>query len=172
MRTSNVLLAAVAVVASAFLLWLWFYLGFDKVDAPLDLVLSVLWWVVIAACVALVARFEKVRRERVRTAYVGVGRLYNSEAGLLALDPGASVADSVAEVLASLRYGFDHAEPPAASGEGAVRWSHVVRTARYEPARDDDGSHEGETWEGEVVVVETGRAVPFSSRAELARIIG
>ena len=41
MKKSNVLITAVIVVVSAFLLWLWYNLGFNHVDSPLDLVLSV-----------------------------------------------------------------------------------------------------------------------------------
>lgn len=172
MKKSNVILAVVAVIASAFLLWLWYNLGFDKVDSPLDLAMSVIWWVIIAAGVVLVAKVEKTRREKVRTAYVGDGKLYNSESGLLTLTAGSSAADSVAAVLAALEYGFDHTTAPVSGAEGAVKWSHVVRTSKYEPESNSDGQHQNETWEGEVVVVETGNTVPFSSRAELARIIG
>lgn len=172
MKKSNVILAVVAVIASAFLLWLWYNLGFDKVDSPLDLVMSVIWWVIIVAGVVLVAKVEKTRREKVRTAYVGDGKLYNSESGLLTLTAGSSAADSVAAVLAALEYGFDRTTAPDPDAEGAVKWSHVVRTSKYEPESNNDGQHQNETWEGEVVVVETGNTVPFSSRVELARIIG
>lgn len=173
MKKSNVILAVVAVIASAFLLWLWYNLGFDKVDSPLDLVMSVIWWVIIVAGVVLVAKVEKTRREKVRTAYVGDGRLYNSESGLLTLGAGASATDSVAAVLAGLDYGFDRvAGPDPDDEEQPIKWSHVVRTEKYEPARNDEGERRGETWEGEVVVVATGDKVPFSSREELARIIG
>ena len=106
MKKSNVILTVVALVASAVLLWLWYYLGFNNVDSPLDLVMSVIWWVIVVAGVALVAKAEGTRRQTVRTAYVGDGRLYNSESGLLTLGAGASATDSVAAVLAGLDYGF------------------------------------------------------------------
>lgn len=34
MRKSNWLVVAIAVVASAILLWVWFTLGFNRVDSP------------------------------------------------------------------------------------------------------------------------------------------
>lgn len=174
MKKSNVILTAVIVVVSAFLLWLWYFLGFNNVDSPLDLVLSVIWWIIVAVGVALVVKVEKSRREKIRTAYVGAGRIYNSESGVLTLGAGASAADSVAAVLASLDYGFDRVDGPDPNDEEhPADWSHVVRTSKYEPERnDDDGQRQNETWEGEVVVVATGNTVPFSSREELARIIG
>lgn len=173
MKKSNVLITAVIVVVSAFLLWLWYDLGFNHVDSPLDLVLSVVWWAIVVVGVVLVAKAEKTRQESVRTVYLGEGRLYNSETGVRMLSAGASVADSLAAVLAGLTYGFDReAAPDPDDKEDPANWTHVVRTSKYEPARNVDGERKDETWEGEVVVVETGRTIPFTSRAALAQIIG
>ena len=173
MKKSNVILTAVAVIASALLLWLWYHMGFNKVDEPLDLVMSVIWWALIVVGAVLVVKVEKTRRENVRTVYVGDGRFYNSESGLLTLGTGSSVAASVAAVLASLDYGFDRVDAPDPDEEDSPKWTHVIRTTKYEPERnDDDGKHEKETWEGEVAIVATGNKVPFSSREELERIIG
>lgn len=173
MKKSNVLITAVIVVVSAFLLWLWYNLGFNHVDSPLDLVLSVVWWAIVVVGVVLVAKAEKTRQESVRTVYLGEGRLYNSETGVRMLSAGASVADSLAAVLAGLTYGFDReAAPDPDDKENPANWTHVVRTSKYELARNDDGERKDETWEGEVVVVETGRTIPFTSRAALAQIIG
>lgn len=176
MKKSNVILTVLIAVVSVFLLWLWFFLGFNKVDSPLDLVMSVIWWVIVVVGIVLVVKTEKTREEKIRTVYVGKGRFYNSESGVLTLTEGAGVADSIAAVLASLEYGFDRADAPDPDDEkDPADWTHVVRTSEYKPARDSDdgsGEHEKESWEGEVVVVETGRSVPFSSREELAAIIG
>jgi lipopolysaccharide export LptBFGC system permease protein LptF len=54
MRKSNWLVATLAVVASAALLWAWFALGFNHVDDPLDLIVAILWWVVVAAVVGAI----------------------------------------------------------------------------------------------------------------------
>ena len=189
MKKSNVILTAVAVIASALLLWLWYNLGFNKVDEPLDLVMSIIWWALIVAGGLLVAKVEKTRRENVRTVYVGDGRFYNSESGLLTLGAGSTVVDSVAAVLASLDYGFDHVDAPDPDDENSPKWTHVIHTTKYEPARNDGSDagaavgsgagagsgadeHRGETWEGEVAIIATGNKVSFYSREELARIIG
>ena len=48
MKKSNVIVTAIIVVLSAFLLWLWYSLGLNTVDQPLDLVVSVVWWALVA----------------------------------------------------------------------------------------------------------------------------
>lgn len=173
MKKSNVILTVLIAALSAFLLWLWFNLGFNTVDAPLDLILSVVWWAIVAVGIAFVVKTEKTRQESVRTVYLGEGRLYNSETGVRMLSAGAPVTDSLAAILAGLTYGFDReAAPDPDDKESPANWTHVVRTSKYEPARNDDGERKDETWEGEVVVVETGKAIPFDSRERLATIIG
>lgn len=173
MKKSNVILTALIAVASAFLLWLWFNLGFNNVDAPLDLVLSVVWWAIVLVGVGFAVKTEKTRQESVRTVYVGDGRYYNSETGVRMMPAGSSASDSIATVLANLEYGFDREDAPDPNDEeNPANWTHVIRTSKYEPARDDDGEHKDETWEGEVVVVETGKTIPFDSRSALATIIG
>ena len=49
MRKSNWTILAVLAVAAGFFLWLWYYLGFNFVDEPLDLVLAVAWWAMVVA---------------------------------------------------------------------------------------------------------------------------
>ena len=71
MKKSNWILLTVFLIASIFLLWLWYYLGFNRVDNPLDLVLSIIWWVVIVVSFVVISRAEKKRREEIRTIYVG-----------------------------------------------------------------------------------------------------
>ena len=51
MKKSNWIGLAIAVLVDVFLLWLWFFLGFNQVDSPLDLVISIIWLVVIVAVV-------------------------------------------------------------------------------------------------------------------------
>lgn len=48
MKKSNIVVLTIAAVVSVFLLGLWFFLGFNQIDSPLDLVVSVIWWVAIA----------------------------------------------------------------------------------------------------------------------------
>ncbi|MCI8425843.1 MAG: hypothetical protein HFJ72_09360, partial [Adlercreutzia sp.] len=51
MRKSNWLVTAIAAVAAGVLLWVWFALGFNHVDDPLDLIVAVAWWAVVAAVI-------------------------------------------------------------------------------------------------------------------------
>lgn len=50
MKKSNVIVFVLLALASAFFLWLWYFLGLNRVDEPLDLVLSIVcggwssWW--------------------------------------------------------------------------------------------------------------------------------
>ena len=88
MKKSNWILLTVFLIASIFLLWLWYYLGFNRVDNPLDLVLSIIWWVVIVVSFVVISRAEKKRREEIRTIYVGSDAIFNVERGLISVsDP-------------------------------------------------------------------------------------
>lgn len=81
MKKSNVIITVVLAAVSIFLLALWYMLGFNEIDSPLDLVISVVWWAVIVAGMAVAAKTESTRRQRIRTVYVADGAFYNSEAG-------------------------------------------------------------------------------------------
>lgn len=174
MKKSNVILTAVLAAASIFLLWLWFALGFNEVDSPLDLAMSIGWWAIIAAGGAFVVKTEKTRQERLRTVYLADGQLFNSEVGLRSVLPGASATDTIAAMIGSLEYGFDKVEgPDPAKEEERVDWRYVIHTSKFESKTDDDGraQRDRETWEGDVVTVATGDKRAFSSRAELAALI-
>ena len=173
MKKSNIALTVIFAVASAFLLWLWFWLGFDKIDSPLDLIVSVLWWVVIAAGAVLIYRSEQKRRAAVRTVYLADGRYYNSESGMRSVAPGSNAADSIAAVLEALEYDFSRMTPPDQKDDAErVDWRYVIHTDTFKPTRmDDDGNRENETWEGDVVIVATGDKRTFASREELAALI-
>lgn len=197
MRKSNWIILAVALLASAFLLWLWYFLKFDRIDSPLDLVLSIVWWVLIALAALGISRAERRRRERVRTSYVAPGAVFNPEAGVVGVAPGADAVAAIEGILANLEYGFDRQEPPS---RDEMAFDYVVRTKVFEPAEggaaDADaaaasvdaaagsaasaaaGASEAASnepkWEGEVACAnrpdEDPR--PFSSRAELAALLG
>ena len=54
MRKSNWIILAVLASASAFFLWLWYYLNFSLVDNPVDLAFTIVWWAaIIAGCVGI-----------------------------------------------------------------------------------------------------------------------
>lgn len=162
MRKSNWIIAAILLVASLVFLWLWQALQFNLVDSPLDVTVTVIWWVVIAAACVAIHLAEKKRQERIRTVFLAPGLVYNCEAGVLRLEPGTSSVDAIRKVLAGLTYSFDLAELPANS---RVRFQQIVRTERF--------ADDGRMWEGEVVEVRRPDAPhPFHSQQELVSLLG
>ena len=114
MRKSNWTILAVLAVAAGFFLWLWYYLGFNFVDDPLDLVLAVAWWAMVVALAVGIHAAESKRRRRVRTTYLAPDVLFNSEAGFVnlgAFEEGTTLADALEYTLAGLKYTFDRKDP-------------------------------------------------------------
>ncbi len=184
MKKSNYILFSLFALASAFLLFLWYRLGFNKVDNPLDLTISVVWWVVIAAFIFFVVRFEKKRRQQIRTVYVSPTALFNCESGLVPCASPERRTDMIENILANLKYGFDAEDLPE---EGDFDFQYVVRTEDFkeENAKDRQqsagstssaaarqSSQEDVTWKGSVVKI--GRVKgqneesAFDSRSSLA----
>lgn len=147
MRKSNWIIAAVLLLASVAFLWIWHALQFDLVDNPLDIVVTVVWWVVIVAACVAIHWAEKKRQERIRTIFVAPGLLYNSEMGVVRLSPDDEVVDALQAILSNLTYGFELAELPANS---RVRFQRIVHSSKFGDA--------GATWEGDVVEVSRPRS--------------
>lgn len=174
MKKSNIVVLTIAAVVSVFLLGLWFFLGFNQIDSPLDLVVSVIWWVVIAASVHLINKVESNRREKIRSVYVGDGQLFNSESGLVAAAPGMSLMDSVQNIVENLDYGFEMQDFPEKS-EFIPRL--LVRTTQYKSQKQEDSSQsqgrsqDQVTWEGEVLFPNSSRARKFTSPEELQSLL-
>lgn len=137
MRKSNWIIAAVLLLASVAFLWIWHALQFDLVDNPLDIVVTVVWWVVIAAACVAIHWAEKKRQERIRTIFVAPGLLYNSEMGVVRLSPDDEVVDALQAILSNLTYGFELAELPANSRVRASSASCIPRSSvtREPPGR-------------------------------------
>lgn len=164
MKKSNWIGLAIAVLVDVFLLWLWFFLGFNRVDSPLDLVISIIWLVAIVAVIVGVNHLERQREKRLCTIYVSPTALFNKERGLVSL--GSAAAPSVMErILRDMEYGFDLKEMPKPE-EFDCRY--VVQTDEYKAAGGEGGEP---TWKGTVVAIDRAagnRKTPFSSRSELA----
>ena len=163
MRKSNWLVMAIAVVASAILLWAWFALGFNRVDSPLDLTAAVLWWIVVAAVVGAIVRADNKRRERMRLAFIGDGVVYNSESGMIVPDQGESELAALQRTLVGMTFPDEVAALPERA-RAKFRW--VVRSSKFD--------RNGEVWEGEVVALEdpNAQARPFTTREGLAALLG
>lgn len=177
MKKSNVIITVILAAVSIFLLALWFWLGFNEIDSPLDLIISIVWWAVIIVGIAVVAKTESTRRQRIRTVYVADDAFYNSEAGNRVLAQGASATEAIAGMLAGLQYGFDKADAPTKPGTNQpVDYRYVVRSTKFDQGSSSGSGQQagaqGGTWEGEVVTVATGDVRPFANKRELAAIIG
>lgn len=194
MRKSNWIIAAVLVVASIFFLWLWYYLKFNFIDNPLDLVLSIIWWAIVGLGCFGIKKAEDKRQERVRTTYVANTAVFNSEAGLVDLN-GATAVEGIQQVLEGLEYNFDIKDFPS---KDEAKFDYIVRSKKFELEKDDEEKAEAtettetaaaegaeatqsaseplkkvKTWEGEVARISAPDDDPieFSSKEDLARIL-
>ncbi len=151
MKKNNIIVLAISAVAAAFLLWLWFYLGFNQIDNPLDLVLAILWWVGIAVIVGLIVYLERKRQRQIRTIYVSPTALYNSEKGIVALKEVSSV-DAMEGILQELEYNFDKADLPS---KKTFDYRYIVQTDEYkeQDSEDTDNSNEPK-WSGKVIKID------------------
>lgn len=165
MKKSNWIGLAIAVLVDVFLLWLWFFLGFNRIDSPLDLVVSIIWLVAIVAVAAAVNRLERQREKRLRTIYVSSTAIFNKERGLVLLGSAAAAPSVMECILKDMEYGFDLKEMPKPE-EFDCRY--VVQTDKFKAAGGEGGEP---TWKGTVVAIDRAagnREMPFSSRDELA----
>ena len=176
MKKSNWIILAVLVVISAFLLWLWYFLQFNKIDNPLDLVLSIVWWVVVAAALGAITYAEKKRQERVRTLYVSGAKVFNSEKGFVDIPQGKKTIDTLEELLEGLEYNFHNED---CSDSEMKSFKYVVRSKKFKSHDsdwDDDEESRQESnpeWEGELAIVARPDDDPlqFSSREELEQLL-
>ena len=165
MKKSNWIGLAIAVLVDVFLLWLWFFLGFNQVDSPLDLVISIIWLVAIVAVAAAVNRLERQREKRLRTIYVSSTAVFNKERGLVSLGSAAAAPSVMERILRDMEYGFDLKEMPKPE---EFNCRYVVQTDEYKATGGEGGDP---TWKGAVVAIDHAagnREMPFSSRDELA----
>lgn len=176
MKKSNIIVLAVAAAVSVFLLALWFILGFNHVDSPVDPLVTLVWWVVIVAAVLIINKVESTRRQRIRSVYVGEGQLFNSELGLVSAQPGTSLVGNVASIVENLDYGFGKQDFPE---EDQFTPRLLVRTIEYKREYDSDkeqqsyerGQQQRVTWKGEVVFPKGAGSREFNSPEELHAIL-
>lgn len=165
MKKSNWIGLAIAVLVDVFLLWLWFFLGFNRIDSPLDLVISIIWLVAIVAVAVAANRLERQREKRLRTIYVSSTAVFNKERGLMSLGSAAAAPSVMERILRDMEYGFDLKEMPKPE---EFNCRYVVQTDEYKATGGEGGEP---TWKGTVVAIDHAagnREMPFSSRDELA----
>lgn len=148
MKKSNFLVFAVALLASAFLLFLWYYLGFNHIDDPFDLVVSILWWLVIALLVGGIIYVERKRQRQIRTIYVSPTALYNSEQGIVGLHDTTTL-EAMRTILEGLEYGFGKEDLP---DRKTFDYRFVVQTDEYKEGNEEKG--EEPTWKGTVTKID------------------
>lgn len=158
MKKSNWIIAIVLVAVSAFLLWLWFYLGLNRVDKPTDLILSIAWWIVVVLAIALIIRSERIRKERIRSMYVANGAVFNTEAGVVQYAGSDQLVAVMNRILRDLDYGFTKQETPDDEGFAPVV---LVKTVKY---------GEGD-WAGSIVSVGSKEEQSFKNKEELSTIL-
>lgn len=143
MKKSNVIIFALLAVVSVFLLWLWYYLRLNLVDEPLDLVLSIVWWVVIAVAIGVIIKMEQTRRQRIRTVYVGEGATFNSEKGLMQFESVKPTNEIIASILDGLKYDFTRKDFP---DKEDFEVKYFVRTKEFKTEdQQEDASVQGGT---------------------------
>lgn len=143
MKKNNYIVMVAAAIIGILLLVLWYYLGFNKIDNPLDLTLSILWWIADALIVAGIVHFENARQEQIRTIYVSPAALFNSERGVVAVPDAADRVSAMENILQNLEYDFSNEDMPEAD---EFEYLYVVQTEKYKPAdekAEDDAAGEG-----------------------------
>lgn len=148
MKKSNYIVLGVAAVAAAFLLFLWYYLGFNVVDNPFDLVLALVWWVGIVAIAAVIVRLEANRKRQIRTIYVSPTALYNSERGVVGLKDATNI-EVMQDILDNLEYGFEKKAMPETS---KFDYRYVVQTDEFKAG--DEEKDEQPKWSGRVIKID------------------
>ncbi|MGN0302471.1 MAG: hypothetical protein ACI4BI_06335 [Anaerotardibacter sp.] len=172
MKKSNWIIMAIAVLSACFFLGLWYYLHFDIVDNPLDLVLTIVWWVLVAVACIVIHKTEQQRQERIRTCYVGSGVLFNSEYGVVGFGTSNSASEKIEELLKNLEYNFNREEIPLDSnGNSTIKFTYIVRTKTFQNKKNEDNLEELK-WEGEVVTLSANEVHSFTNAEELRALIG
>lgn len=161
MRKSNWIIIAILVIASIIYLAFWYLQGFDRIDAPFDLVVTIVWWVVIIAGCIAINWAENKRRRSLRTSFMAPGLIYNTEVGIVKVNEGESYVEALQKVLESLQYGF---EKTKVANDKRIHFKYIVRSDRF--------SNNGIDWTGEVVRVSNPDDIRhFNSRRELTKLI-
>lgn len=179
MKKSNVILIVVLLVISIFLLWLWYFLGFNHIDSPLDLILSIIWWVVAAVVIGAILKVESSRRRRVRTLFFGtqgaVRKLFNSEAGELVYSDDGQLLQLMEHVLDGLKYNFDRQDYPGPkeqeSSKTNVQKVGVTEDGFEVAAVIVTKKYKEDVWEGEVIETKTKTKTEFDTKEALGELL-
>lgn len=157
MKTNNWIVYGLCLVISVALLFVWYALGFNKIDQPLDLMVTLIWWALIIVAVILVIVFENKRKQRIRTIYVGKDFIYNSESGIKGFADQEQLAQVMGDTLSGLTYNFEKSE---IAEDKQDQIEYVVYTDKYA----------ANSWKGDVAMREA-EAMPFHDKSQLMAIL-
>lgn len=159
MRKNNWIFFIVAAIVSVFLVLLWYYLGFNKVDAPLDMVLSIVWIAFMLVVAVVLNRMEEKRRRLLRALYVAAPPVcFNTSVGLINYADQNEFISKAENVLANIDY--DETPEKATSSFQPI---FEVQTVKF----DADNN----VWKGKVVDGKSGKGTSFDSVTDLERAI-
>lgn len=140
---------------------MWYFLDLNLVDDPFDLVLSIVWWILIAVVCAVIQSIENRRKQTIRTTFIAPGLIYNSETGVVELKSDEQYVLAIKKVLEKLDYGFDKKDPKNST---KIRFKYIVHTSKF--------SDNGKVWEGDVVkVTNPSERIKFSNESGLIKLL-
>lgn len=161
MRKSNWIIIGVLVLASIIFLAMWYMLGFNLVDNPLDLVLTIIWWLLIIAICVIIHVVESRRQRTIRTTFTAPGLVYNTEKGVVKLKEDDHYVPIMKKLLSGLDYDFDKKD---LDNNTKIRFKYIVHTDKF--------ADNGKTWTGDVIKVTNPNEVKkFNNEAALAKLL-
>lgn len=177
MRKSNWVIAALVTVLAVFFVVLWYILGFNRIDAPLDLVLGIVLVLLVIIMIVVLSVQEKHRRKLLRAVYVAVPNAFNTEVGALPAMGADSLVDAAFDTLECISYTTSPVKAPK-----GFEPTFVIETDSFKCEDEDEGGQDGEQhktrserlreWKGSVRNVESDDAVSFDGMAELYKALG
>ena len=162
MKKSNWIIVAILVVASAIFLWFYFYMRFNLVH-QLDLILSIVWWILIIAICVIIHVVEERRIRAIRTSFLAKGIVYNPEVGIEKVSEDSNVVDTLEYVLKNLD--FKAKKPDESFNDKRIRFDYIVHSDKFSLKRG--------VWTGNVVdVAHNSKLYAFSNKKELKILLG
>lgn len=161
MKKSNWIIIGILVVASIIFLCLYYFLHFDLVH-QLDLILSIIWWVLIIAICIAIHTVEARRCRAIRTSFLARDVIYNPEAGIVRVGEGQNIVNDLEKILENLNY---NVKAPESSNDKRIKFDYIVHSDKFDLKRG--------VWQGNVVDVAHGnKSFSFMGKQELELIIG
>lgn len=161
MKKSNWIIMGILLIASIVFLCLYYFLHFDLTHS-LDLILSIIWWIVIIGICIGIHLAEERRCKALRTSYLSKDLIFNPETGIVRVQEGANIVDKLEDVLEHIDYSMTTEQRP---NEKRITFDYIVHSDKFSIKRG--------VWQGEVVdIVHNNKSYPFTGKQELELLIG